>query len=83
MDRRGGVGTRVSFPPPSHKFTCLLELLQQISAQNTLLHQHKQWTRRGREDKAQEAVGDMGAHHGSSLVSQPADRGRVSPSVSG
>ncbi|KAB0388761.1 hypothetical protein E2I00_000815 [Balaenoptera physalus] len=45
--------------------TCLLELLQQISAQNTLLHQHKQWTRRGREDKAQEAGGDMG---GSSWV---------------
>ena len=38
--------------------THLLKLPQQISDQNILIHQHKQWTTGGREDKAQGALGD-------------------------
>lgn len=40
--------------------THLLKLPQQISNKNILIHQHKQWTRGGRGDKAQGALGDMG-----------------------
>lgn len=40
--------------------THLLKRLQQISNQNTLIHQHKQWMRGGREDRAQGALGDVG-----------------------